>query len=375
MVPRFGNSVMFGARPVAPVSGPESQTIRRASAASRREPRLQAADDVEADRLFSASMNLAELTEQRQWRPKVGCPYGQSTKSLRHHADDLVRSPIDQQAPAENRRVLREHPVPPFVAQDHHRISRKSSVVGRRQGAAKDGVDTDHLEEISGDERARHHAPVDAGVDVLELRVGIDKHAGFGAQRLELRPREARTLAVGIVRPLDDEHLVHIGHGVDAEQEHVEDGEDDGDQAKPQRHRRNDRERDQRRPLDRAERIQHVANRVVDERGAALVAAFVRGQRHRTEPLQRRRPRIGRAHALGDQLLRFALDVERELLVELALGAPWHHESAGAQHQVAEIHRGIPGYASFMMRPMAADICSHSRASTASWRRPGAVSW
>ena len=68
-------------------------------------------------------------------------------------------------------------------------------------------------------------------------------------------------------------------------------------------------------------------------------------------------------------LLRLALDVERELLVELAFDAVRSHQRANPQEQIAEIHAA---HASFITRPMAVDMRSHSPASTASCRRPDA---
>ncbi len=77
------------------------------------------------------------------------------------------------------------------------------------------------------------------------------------------------------------------------------------------------------------------------------------------------------AQARGDVLLRLALDMERELLVELAFDAAGRHQRANAQEQVAEVHHV---HASFITRPMAVDMRSHSLASTASCRRPDGVS-
>ena len=59
--------------------------------------------------------------------------------------------------------------------------------------------------------------------------------------------------------------------------------------------------------------------------------------------------------------------VERELNDELAFGAPGREQRADTEPRVAA------GHASFITRPMAADMRSHSLASTASWRRPAAV--
>ena len=78
------------------------------------------------------------------------------------------------------------------------------------------------------------------------------------------------------------------------------------------------------------------------------------------------------AHASGDELLRLAFEMEGQLVVELAFDAARREQRTHAQAPVAEAHRV---YASFMTRPIAVDMRSHSRASTASCRRPDAVSW
>ena len=60
-----------------------------------------------------------------------------------------------------------------------------------------------------------------------------------------------------------------------------------------------------------------------------------------------------RGQAFVDQLLRFALDVEGELIVQLLLDAVWPEQRARPQCQVAESHGvGVPGDGSgirFMM--------------------------
>ena len=153
-------------------------------------------------------------------------------------------------------------------------------VVGRRQRASHRGADADHLEEVAGDERAEHHAPVDAAVDVGQLRVGVGEDVGLATERVELRARETLALAVGGSRPLHGEHLVHVRHRIDAKQQRVEHRERHGDQAQPERHRGHDGEGDERSAPERAQRVEDVPDRVVDEGGAARVATLVGGQRH-----------------------------------------------------------------------------------------------
>ena len=60
--------------------------------------------------------------------------------------------------------------------------------------------------------------------------------------------------------------------------------------------------------------------------------------------------------------MRVALDVERQFFVELALDTAASYERPNPQEQIGKRHY----YASFMTRPMAVDMRSHSPASTAS---------
>ena len=73
---------------------------------------------------------------------------------------------IEEDAAAEDARIAREEPVPSAVAQDDHRLCRGRLVVGRRQRASHRGVDPEHLEEVTGDERAEYQAFVRAAGDL-----------------------------------------------------------------------------------------------------------------------------------------------------------------------------------------------------------------
>jgi hypothetical protein len=130
-------------------------------------------------------------------------------------------------------------------------------------------VNTEHLKEVAGDERAKHQAPIVAAIDLRDLRVGVGEDGGLTTEGLELRARESRALVVGGSRPLHREHLMHVRYGIDAKQQRVEYRERHGDQAEPQRHRGHDGEGDERSALERAQCGEDVADRVVDEGGAA----------------------------------------------------------------------------------------------------------
>ena len=124
--------------------------------------------------------------------------------------------------------------------------------------------------------------------------------------------------------------------------EDVVDREHHRDEPEAERHRRDDGEGGEGRAAERAERVEDVACQVVDETGAARVAALVGGQRHRAEARERPGASVGGAQTGGDVLLRLALDVERELLVELAFDAARSHQRANPQEQVAEVHELTP---------------------------------
>jgi hypothetical protein len=204
------------------------------------------------------------------------------------------------------------------------------------------------------------------------IRESIGEDRGLAEHRLVFRPREAHA----VVRPrrapaLDGEEPVQIGHAIDAEYQDVEEREDGGHEPQSQRDGADNGQRRERGAVKRAERVEHVADGRIDEGRAARVAALVGDERRRAEAGARPDARLRGAQTVRDVLRGLALDVEGELFVELALHAPRRQQRAHAKAQVAEIHR----QASFITRPMAVVMRSHSLASTASCLRPAAVSW
>ena len=154
--------------------------------------------------------------------------------------------------------------------------------------------------------------------------------------------------------------VIALSHLVDAEEERIENGEQHRHHAKSDGHRYDDGECGERRLGEGAQRVLNVANGVVDDRGAALVAAAIGRQRRRSEARLRAFACLCRRHPFIDQLSGFALDVEGELLLELLLDAVGPEQRTCPQFQVVECH------ANFITRPMAFAMRSHSRASTAS---------
>ena len=85
------------------------------------------------------------------------------------------------------------------------------------------------------------------------------------------------------------------------------------------------------RPAERAAGVQDVSYDTVDQRRAARVAALVGRDGHRAEVRLRARPRLGGAEAVGEVLPGFALDMERELLIQVALDAARSEQRARLQ--------------------------------------------
>ena len=252
-------------------------------------------------------------------------------------------------------------------------------MAGRPPGSSSDGVSVRPRAALTP--RTWKKFPVTSGPSILRPsiqlsmsgvhREGIGEHARLADERFILRAREALGLRVGRSLTFDREQLVRVAHLVHAKDEGVEDREHDGHQPEAEPHRRHNRQGHQGRPAERATGVQDVSHHIVDERRATRVAALVGCDGHRAETGHRARPGLGGADAVGDVLLCFALDVKRQLLVQVALHAAWSQQRARPQFQMAEIHER---HASFITRPMAAHIRSHSPVSTASCRRPDGVS-
>ena len=258
---------------------------------------------------------------------------------------------------------------PSLVAQHDHRVAARTLIVRRRQPASHHRIDANNVKEISRHESHRHHAAIDAHIELGNSGVHVGEDVGLRSHRIEHGARQRCLIAVGHWRSLQLVHLTDVGHLVDAKEQRIENGEQHRHHAKSDGHGHDDRECRQRRLGEGAQRVLDVADGVIDDRGAAFVAALIGGKRCGSEPCLRAHACLGGSHALVDQLGRLALDVEGELFVEFLLDAVWPEQRARPQLQVAE------GHASFITRPMAFTIRSHSRASTASWRRPEVVRW
>ena len=136
----------------------------------------------------------------------------------------------------------------------------------------------------------------------------------------------------------DGKQLAGALHGIDAKQENAVDREHRRDKSETECHRRDDREGREGSAAERAQRVEDVARQVIDETSAPSVATLVGGKRHRAEARKRAGASVDGTQTGGDVLLRLALDVESEFLVELTFDAARGNQGANPQQQVAEVH-------------------------------------
>ena len=102
---------------------------------------------------------------------------------------------------------------------------------------------------------ALHHAPVDTRREIRQNGERIGEDGGLAAQGLELWTRETDTARAAGSGAFHGEQLTGVPHGIDAEDEVVEDGERRGDEPQAEGHGADDGERDRGRAGKAADRI------------------------------------------------------------------------------------------------------------------------
>ena len=171
--------------------------------------------------------------------------------------------------------------------------------------------------------------------------------------------------------PLHGEQRTGIPHGVDTEDEVVEDRERRGDEPQAQGHGAHDSKRDQwARGRSRGRHRRASCTARFEEGDAAGVAAFLGGHERGAEARPCPCARLVHAQTGRDVLARFHLEDGTRLVVELPFDAAWRQQGTQAETKIAPGH----GHAIFITRSMAVVMRSHSPASTASCRRPETVS-
>ena len=125
---------------------------------------------------------------------------------------------------------------------------------------------------------------------------------------------------------------------VDLEEERIEEREGNRGNAKAERDGRDDRERDERRPTERAHGEADIAGECFEEEDPALVAALVGGEGHGAEARECALARLRGTESTGHEFLRFARDVEGKFVVELTLDLTGLEQGAGPELQIVEKH-------------------------------------
>ena len=187
-------------------------------------------------------------------------------------------------------------------------------------------MDAKQLEEVSGHEHRARRAAVDAGFNAAPYGRYVNKHAGLAPERLVIRARERHPrIRAWTCRPDHRKQLVGVLDRIDTKEKQAVEREHRRHQPEADGDRGNDGESGEGGAAEGAERVEAVARQIVDEASASLVATLVGGKRHRAEAGDRPGASVYRAQARRDVLLRVALDMERELLVEFAFDAMRSH--------------------------------------------------
>src|SRR5262249_47277315 len=157
-------------------------------------------------------------------------------------------------------------------------------------------------------------------------------HTSLAAQRLVFLAAERQPrIAARACRPHYLEQLARVLHRIDAKEEQAVPREHRSNQPKADGDRADDGDSREGGAAEGAERVEDGAGQAIDETGATRVAALVGSQQYRAEARQREVSCLARAQTVGDLPLRFAFDMERELVVQLAFDVPGSHQRASAE--------------------------------------------
>ena len=121
--PRFEHEARGG-----PLGGTFSRTPRVPHEELRerliaRHTGLQPPDDVEAAGVFASLLAAAEFAKKGERRPEVGRSDRESSKALRHHADDVEWRAVHQDRAVEDAGIARKMPGPGAMAEDDDRTA------------------------------------------------------------------------------------------------------------------------------------------------------------------------------------------------------------------------------------------------------------
>ena len=265
---------------------------------------------------------LRDRAERTRRRPHLR-PGGES-EATRHHRDNRRRLPSNREHAAKHRGIRPIATLPQVVADRDHR-RRGHSVIFFPDVAAQQGRDPEHAEQISGNQR---HLQVHTLPSLADGKAGraVIVDPGDGGERLR------RGVYESLERAVRDRHVPRSGGRIDAPEhrqvpllmhgqrphEHgIGDAEGRGGGANADREGR-DRDETEGRPRDGdPDVLQHA----MEPRCDPNVAHVVAGERQVAERAPGGQARRSAIVSAGRQLLALHLQVEPQLVVELAFMA------------------------------------------------------
>lgn len=189
------------------------------------------------------------------------------------------------------------------------------------------------------------------------------------------RHHEAR-VRIAVHPPAQEDQLVRVAHRQAAQHDGVDEAEDRRARADAEGQDEHDDGGEGRAPAELARRESQVSDQVVGERHAARIAALLLDGLDAAELAQRcTAGRLG-FHARGDVLLDQSLDVEPDLLVELAVERGLAEERTDAEAELCGPAHGACSYPGTLFRTsaIAADRRSQVACSRSRYFRPARVS-
>ena len=140
----------------------------------------------------------------------------------------------------------------------------------------------------------------------------------------------SRRIRAGACPPLYGKQFARALHRIGTKKDGVVEREHHANQPEAETDRRDDGKGGEWRAAERAERVEDVPHEGINQSGPAGVATLVGSERHRAEASQRPGACVCGAQARCDLLLRLSLDMERELLVEVAFDPAGRHQCTHA---------------------------------------------
>ncbi len=217
---------------------------------------------------------VAPLTEigaiEDEREPELGRPrrpvVERELERRRHDPDDRPRTAVDEQDLTHETRRTAEATLPQAVT-NHHRLWRARIAVGRDERSTQRRPDAQRCEQIAGHCR---------GADALGLVAAGQVRARFGIAANARRARRVLAVAHDLLprqpgetaprrRVPDHRELLGLGIRQRAEHHRLDQAEDRGVGANPQRERRDRRDREPGRLHQHAEPVTQVVEKLVDD--------------------------------------------------------------------------------------------------------------